>query len=120
MSPDTLISWDTPSSGASGVISNVLLANVSQAILSLLYVTYNSLITCIFVANLKGWHEEVLISTARRAAYCKIEDDNLNLLNRVILIHRAIVTMFMKILSMHMYANYHEIVTLKVSGSRWA
>lgn len=46
MDPSTLISWTVPSSGISGLLSNVFVANSPQLILSLIYFTYNGLFTC--------------------------------------------------------------------------
>jgi hypothetical protein len=50
ISPLTLIAWDLPSVGARGLITNVLVANVAQPILSFLYFSYNGLFTSLFVA----------------------------------------------------------------------
>jgi hypothetical protein len=45
VSTQTLIYWKLPSSGTVGLLSNVLVANLPQLILSLAYFTYNALFT---------------------------------------------------------------------------
>ena len=47
LSPTAFIyGWSIPSAGNAGVIGNVLIANLPQVILSMIYYTYNSLFTC--------------------------------------------------------------------------
>lgn len=50
VSSKTLITWNVPSLGSSGLIANVILANLAQPILSFLYFSYNGLITCFLLA----------------------------------------------------------------------
>ncbi|KAJ9645682.1 hypothetical protein H2199_002721 [Coniosporium tulheliwenetii] len=50
VSSKTLIVWGVPSLGSSGLIANVVLANLAQPILSFLYFSYNGLITCFLLA----------------------------------------------------------------------
>lgn len=47
----TFIDAGLPQSGTSGLASSVLLANTPQAILSLIYLMYNSLFTCMHLAH---------------------------------------------------------------------
>jgi len=51
INPATFIRWDMPSSGAGGVVLNVMVANAPQVALSLIYFTYNSLFTSMSLAN---------------------------------------------------------------------
>lgn len=54
VTPDTMIKyWQIPSRGSRGIISNVLVANTPQIILSFVYFTYNGLFTCMLSA--KEW-----------------------------------------------------------------
>jgi hypothetical protein len=41
----TLLTWSLPDSGASGLITNTIVANLPQLVLSVLYYTYNGLFT---------------------------------------------------------------------------
>jgi hypothetical protein len=50
INPLTFILWDIPTEGASGLISNVLVANIPQLILSFIYFTYNGLATSMYNA----------------------------------------------------------------------
>jgi hypothetical protein len=50
INPLTIISWQIPSYGSTGLIANALVANLAQPILSLLYFLYNGLFTCMFAA----------------------------------------------------------------------
>jgi hypothetical protein len=50
ITPLTIIGWGLPSTGARGLILNVLVANAAQPILSFLYFSYNGLFTSLFVA----------------------------------------------------------------------
>lgn len=45
ITPTTFISWKLPSVGAQGLIVNVLIANIPQLVLSVLYFAYNALFT---------------------------------------------------------------------------
>lgn len=49
--PRTFISWDLPTSGATGLISNVVVANIPQLLLSFLYLNYNGLMTAMSLAH---------------------------------------------------------------------
>jgi hypothetical protein len=63
LNPSTFIfGWDVPDTGSAGVISNVLVANLPQVILSMIYYTYNSLFTC-FLAG-REWSQ---YATERKA-----------------------------------------------------
>ncbi|KAI9850909.1 MAG: hypothetical protein M1824_003016 [Vezdaea acicularis] len=48
---NTLISWNIPSDGVGGLISNVLVANSPQIVLSFLYLTLNGLLSCMLLAD---------------------------------------------------------------------
>jgi hypothetical protein len=60
--PRTFIQWSIPSSGTKALFSNVFIANAPQPILSMIYYTYNGLLTCFllglewnsFARNRKG------------------------------------------------------------------
>lgn len=52
---DTLIFWKLPSEGAKGLLSNALVANLPQLILSSLYFLFNGIYTCMCQA--KEWSE---------------------------------------------------------------
>ena len=49
VNPRTIISWTIPSSGNDGLINNILVANIAQPILSLVYFTYNGVFTCMLL-----------------------------------------------------------------------
>jgi len=51
INPSTFIRWKLPSNGASAILSNVLVANAPQFILSLLYFAYNGLFTSMSLAT---------------------------------------------------------------------
>ncbi|XMA11573.1 hypothetical protein WAI453_004364 [Rhynchosporium graminicola] len=51
----SLIRWSTPIRGSSGLMKNTLLANSPQLILSLLYIIYNRMYTCISFST--EWHD---------------------------------------------------------------
>lgn len=51
INPATFISWPLPSSGAAGIILNVLVANSPQVVLSFLYFAYNGIFTCMSLAS---------------------------------------------------------------------
>jgi hypothetical protein len=60
--PRTFIQWNIPSSGTKALFANVFIANAPQPILSMIYYTYNGLLTCFllglewnsFARNRKG------------------------------------------------------------------
>lgn len=49
--PRGFISWSLPTTGAAGLISNVIVANVPQLLLSFLYLNYNGLMTVMSLAQ---------------------------------------------------------------------
>jgi hypothetical protein len=49
--PDAFIQWTLPTSGFSGIFSNILVANIPQLILSTIYYSYNSLFTCFLLGR---------------------------------------------------------------------
>lgn len=49
--PRGFISWSLPTSGAAGLISNVVVANIPQLLLSFLYLNYNGLMTVMSLAQ---------------------------------------------------------------------
>ncbi|CAG8979112.1 hypothetical protein HYALB_00000245, partial [Hymenoscyphus albidus] len=51
INPVTFISWEIPYKGSIGLISNVLVANFSQVVLSFLYFAYNGIFTCMSLAS---------------------------------------------------------------------
>ncbi|KAM6513138.1 hypothetical protein FALCPG4_015608 [Fusarium falciforme] len=52
LNPTTIIQdWSVPSFGSSAVVANVLVANVGQVVLSLIYFTYNGLFTAMFLSH---------------------------------------------------------------------
>ncbi|KAH7383464.1 hypothetical protein BKA64DRAFT_582563, partial [Cadophora sp. MPI-SDFR-AT-0126] len=51
----SLIRWNTPVLGSPGLMKNVLLANSPQIILSMLYIVYNRMFTCMSFS--KEWHD---------------------------------------------------------------
>ncbi|KAG4442025.1 hypothetical protein IFR05_002493 [Cadophora sp. M221] len=51
----SLIRWNTPILGSPGLMKNVLLANSPQIILSMLYIVYNRMYTCMSFS--KEWHD---------------------------------------------------------------
>ena len=52
INPAAVIAWNVPGTG--GILLNVLVANLPQAVLSFLSLNYNGIITCMLVA--KEWH----------------------------------------------------------------
>jgi hypothetical protein len=50
-----IYSWGVPTSGSSGLIANVFIANLPQAVLSAIYFTYNGLFTCFMLG--KEWNQ---------------------------------------------------------------
>jgi hypothetical protein len=73
----TIIDWAIPSYGAVGLISNLLVANASQVVLSIMYFTYNGLFTSMFLASewdgfsqaWRGLRVSRLPSGAQRSSY---------------------------------------------------
>ncbi|KUJ17807.1 uncharacterized protein LY89DRAFT_733629 [Mollisia scopiformis] len=55
VTPASLIRWSSPIFGSPGLIKNVLLANSPQVILSVLYIAYNRVYTCMSFS--KEWHD---------------------------------------------------------------
>jgi hypothetical protein len=49
--PRGFISWSLPTSGAAGLVSNVVVANIPQLLLSFLYLNYNGLMTVMSLAQ---------------------------------------------------------------------
>ena len=47
----TVISWGLPKAGTSGLIGNILVANLAQPILSFIYFTYNGTFTCMLASR---------------------------------------------------------------------
>lgn len=54
VSASSLIRWGAPIFGSPGLMKNVLLANSPQLVLSLLYIIYNRMYTCMSLS--KEWH----------------------------------------------------------------
>ena len=50
ITPVTFIRWQLPSRGTRALITNVLVANVPQVVLSFIYFAYNALFTCMSLA----------------------------------------------------------------------
>ncbi|KAE8446216.1 hypothetical protein EG329_012441 [Mollisiaceae sp. DMI_Dod_QoI] len=55
VTPSSMIRWSTPVFGNPGLMKNVLLANSPQIILSVLYIAYNRVYTC--MSSSKEWHD---------------------------------------------------------------
>lgn len=55
LNASALISTNLPSTGSAGVVASVLLANCPQAIVSLLYLLYNSLMTSLWLAKVRAF-----------------------------------------------------------------
>jgi len=49
--PRGFISWSLPTSGAAGLVSNVVVANIPQLLLSFMYLNYNGLMTVMSLAQ---------------------------------------------------------------------
>lgn len=68
----TFINWQLPSQGVAGLLSNVLVANLPQVILSAIYYTYNSIFTSFMLAT--EWEQYSMqrkglrVSASRRGA----------------------------------------------------
>ncbi|KIW03154.1 uncharacterized protein PV09_05797 [Verruconis gallopava] len=78
LNPATFIyGWTLPSSGALGLISNVIIANLPQVVLSMIYYTYNSLFTCFlagrewsrYATHKKGLRISSIPRGAQRSTY---------------------------------------------------
>jgi hypothetical protein len=77
VNPSTIISWRLPSSGAKGLIGNVLAANSAQVILSFVYFTYNGIYTCMslgvewqnYMPEPKGLRVSTVPAGAQRSTY---------------------------------------------------
>ena len=73
----TTIVYNVPDSGASGLISNVLVANVAQPVLSFMYFMYNGLFTAMsgamewesYIQNRKGLRVSTLARGHQRSTY---------------------------------------------------
>ena len=53
-----MIIWDLPSTGTRGLLSNVIIANMPQLILSMVYYTYNGIFTTFWLAKEAGHYVE--------------------------------------------------------------
>ena len=65
--PRTLIKWGIPADGWSGLMANVLLSNVAQLVLSLIYVNYNALLTSLLLA--REWNRYAFVRKGLRVSH---------------------------------------------------
>lgn len=66
VNPLTFILWNIPTDGAAGLMSNVLVANIPQLILSFIYFTYNGLATSMY--NAYEWSSYALRARGLRVS----------------------------------------------------
>lgn len=73
----TLIQWNVPSQGNAAIIGNVLIANLAQPILSIIYFVYNGILTCMLAGlewsqyawQKKGLRVSVIPQGSQRSSY---------------------------------------------------